>query len=246
MPKSEFFECAFPFSLIRPPFFSPSGPVPSPTPIALFTSPFIPLFWLPENSDLGTPMIEVLFSVLPKNSGIRSHSCQTKDLDTRFRHKKVDFRSVSSDLTTHGLKALGDPSLSVHIKLLSLLFLSSVLGKPQKIKKKERSCLQKELELTSGSGWGQQFFSFHSPVVQWMARTSSLNCLSCRLIHWIASPLFTENPFFSLKSASSHPLPQNWLWFWRTFLLFFSRELCQSGDCWFLSINVQSTPIIAY
>ena len=31
-------------------------------------------------------------------------------------------------------------------------------------------------------------------------------------IHWIASPLFTENPFFSLKSASSHPLPKNRLW----------------------------------
>ena len=32
-------------------------------------------------------------------------------------------------------------------------------------------------------------------------------------IHWIASPLFTENPFFSLKSVSSHPLPKNRLWF---------------------------------
>ena len=32
-------------------------------------------------------------------------------------------------------------------------------------------------------------------------------------IHWIASPLFTENPlFFSLRSASSHPLPHNRLW----------------------------------
>ena len=30
--------------------------------------------------------------------------------------------------------------------------------------------------------------------------------LTKALIHWIASPLFTENPFFSLKSASSHPL----------------------------------------
>ena len=29
----------------------------------------------------------------------------------------------------------------------------------------------------------------------------SLNCL----------PLLTEKPFFSLKSASSHPFPQNWL-----------------------------------
>ena len=27
-------------------------------------------------------------------------------------------------------------------------------------------------------------------------------------IHWIASPLFTEKPFFSLKSASSHPFPK--------------------------------------
>ena len=27
----------------------------------------------------------------------------------------------------------------------------------------------------------------------------------------IASPLFTEKPFFSLKSASSHPLPKNQL-----------------------------------
>ena len=28
------------------------------------------------------------------------------------------------------------------------------------------------------------------------------------LIHWIASPLFIENPFYSLKSSSSHPLPK--------------------------------------
>ena len=69
----------------------------------------------------------------------------------------------------------------------------------------------------SGRGRGQQFFTFQSPAVHWIAQTSSLNCLSCRiltkpLIHWIASPLFTENPFFSLKSASSHPLPKNRLW----------------------------------
>ena len=29
------------------------------------------------------------------------------------------------------------------------------------------------------------------------------------LIHWIASPPFHWKPFFSLKSASSHPLPKN-------------------------------------
>ena len=66
-----------------------------------------------------------------------------------------------------------------------------------------------------GRGWGQQLFSFQSPAVHWMARTSSLNCLSCwnpyPTPHSLnAYPLFTENTFFcSLKSASSHPLPKN-------------------------------------
>ena len=32
----------------------------------------------------------------------------------------------------------------------------------------------------SGRGWGQQLFTFQSPAVHWIARTSSLNCLSCR------------------------------------------------------------------
>ena len=47
-----------------------------------------------------------------------------------------------------------------------------------------------------------------------MAQTSSLNCLPCRIpyqtihsLNWL--PLFTEKPFFSLISASSHPLPKN-------------------------------------
>ena len=63
-------------------------------------------------------------------------------------------------------------------------------------------------------GPGQQLFNFRSPAVHWMARTSSLNCLSCRNLYQTPhslnpSPLFTENPFFSLKSASSDPLPKN-------------------------------------
>ena len=58
---------------------------------------------------------------------------------------------------------------------------------------------------------GQQLFSFQSPAVHRMARTSSLNAFPVEIltkspIHWIASSLFTENPFFSLKSSSSHPL----------------------------------------
>ena len=68
-----------------------------------------------------------------------------------------------------------------------------------------------------GSGFGQQLFNFQSPAVHWMARTSSLNCLSRRNPYQTShslnpSPLFTENPFFSLKSASSDPLPKNRLW----------------------------------
>ena len=63
----------------------------------------------------------------------------------------------------------------------------------------------------SGRGWGQQLFSFQSPAVQWMARTSSLNCLSCRNPYQAPDslnclPPFHWKPLFSLKSASSHPL----------------------------------------
>ena len=70
----------------------------------------------------------------------------------------------------------------------------------------------------SGRGWGQQLFTFQSPAVHWMAQTSSLNCLSCRNPYQAPHSLNClppfQTPFFSLKSASSHPLPQNRLWFW--------------------------------
>ena len=70
----------------------------------------------------------------------------------------------------------------------------------------------------SGRGWGQQLFSFQSPAVQWIAQTSSLNCLSCRNPYQTPDslnclpPFSPKTPFFSLKSASSHPLPKNQLW----------------------------------
>ena len=68
-----------------------------------------------------------------------------------------------------------------------------------------------------GRGWGQQLFSFQRPAVQWIARTSSLNCLSCRNPYQTPHslnclPPFHWKPFFSLKSASSHLLPKNRLW----------------------------------
>ena len=68
--KIKFFECAFgplsshPFSLIFPPL-SPFGPCSLPhhfSPLHLPLHP--PFFWLPKKSDLGTPLIWVLFSVL--------------------------------------------------------------------------------------------------------------------------------------------------------------------------------------
>ena len=67
----------------------------------------------------------------------------------------------------------------------------------------------------SGRGWGQQLFSFQSPAVQWMARTSSLNCLSCRNpyqaphsltclppLHWKALLFLTEKCTDFPKSGS--------------------------------------------
>ena len=69
----------------------------------------------------------------------------------------------------------------------------------------------------SGRGWGQQLFSFQSPAVQWMAQTSSLNCLSCRNPYQTPDslnglPPFHWKPLFALKSVSTHPLPKNRLW----------------------------------
>ena len=68
-----------------------------------------------------------------------------------------------------------------------------------------------------GREGGQQLFSFQSPAVHWMARTSSLNCLSCRNpyqtphslnclppFHW--KPLFfTEECFVASPSQESAP-----------------------------------------
>ena len=53
-------------------------------------------------------------------------------------------------------------------------------------------------------------FSEWPEPLHWIAL--SVEILTKTLIHWIASPLFTGNPFFSLKIASSHPLPKIRLW----------------------------------
>ena len=54
----------------------------------------------------------------------------------------------------------------------------------------------------SGRGWGQQLFGFQSPAVHWIARTSSLNCFSCR------NPYQTHSlnclPPFHWKALFSH------------------------------------------
>ena len=58
----------------------------------------------------------------------------------------------------------------------------------------------------SGRGWEQQFFSFQSPAVQWMTRTSSLNCLSCRNPY--QSPHSLKNPFLHWKVLRRIPFPK--------------------------------------
>ena len=71
----------------------------------------------------------------------------------------------------------------------------------------------------SGRGWGQQLLTFQSPAVHWMARASSLNCLSCRNpyqtphslnclppLHW--KPLFfTEKCFVASPPQKSALIP---------------------------------------
>ena len=70
---------------------------------------------------------------------------------------------------------------------------------------------QKNRSWFLGSGFGQQLFNFWSLAVHWMARTSSLNCLSCRNPYQTPhslnpSPLFTENPsFFTEKCFVGSP-----------------------------------------
>ena len=54
---------------------------------------------------------------------------------------------------------------------------------------------------------GDEDSNFSVFRVQQFSEWPKLSLLNC-LIHWI-SPLFTEKPFFSLKSASSHPLSKN-------------------------------------
>ena len=66
-------------------------------------------------------------------------------------------------------------------------------------------CIQTGLDRSwfSERGWGQQLLTFQSPAVHWKARTSSLNCLSCRKP--LPNTSFTElPPPFSLKTPFFH------------------------------------------
>ena len=76
-----------------------------------------------------------------------------------------------------------------------------------------------KLSRFSGRGWGQQLFSFQSPAVHWIARTSSLNCLSCRnpyqTPHFPNFPKLLENPKNSSESVHTkhHTLRKQGVWF---------------------------------
>ena len=109
----------------------------------------------------------------------------------------------------------------------------------------------------SGKGWGQQLFNFQSLAVQWMARTSSLNYLSCTNpyqapdslnclppFHW-KTLFFTEKCFVaspSQKSALNRcpcrrcgvdiEIPYR-LPFWREFCLFLSVRVAPGVDAEF-------------
>ena len=68
-----------------------------------------------------------------------------------------------------------------------------------------------------GRGWGQQLFNFQSPAVQWMAWTSSLNCLSCRNPYQTPDslnclPPFHWKPLFFTEKCFVASPSQNRLW----------------------------------
>ena len=91
-------------------------------------------------------------------------------------------------------------SLLITPRLL-LLVQSQKLWEGWEEEESERGNPQQNRSWFLGSGFGQQLFNFRSPAVHWMARTSSLNCLSCRNPYQTPlslnpSPLFTEKPFF--------------------------------------------------
>ena len=72
----------------------------------------------------------------------------------------------------------------------------------------------------SGRGWGQQLFSFQSPAVHRIARTSSLNCLSCRNPYQTPHslnclpPFHWKAPFLHWKVLRRIPFPKNRLNQW--------------------------------
>ena len=74
-------------------------------------------------------------------------------------------------------------------------------------------------ELIFGRGWAQQLFTFQSPAVHWMARTSSLNCLSCRNPYQTTHSLNCLPPFhwkplfFTEKCFVASPPPKSALIF---------------------------------
>ena len=92
----------------------------------------------------------------------------------------------------------------------------SLLKSPNLKRSIEGNFLKKTWESKSwfsGRGWGQQLFTFQSPAVHWMARTSSLNCLSCRNPYQTLHPLnchppFHWNPFFHWKVLRRIPFPK--------------------------------------
>ena len=65
------------------------------------------------------------------------------------------------------------------------------------------------------SEWPEPLHWIAFPVENPHQTPHSLNCLPP--FHW-------ETPYFSLKSASSHPLPKNWLWE--------TPRKCSQSECW--------------
>ena len=110
--------------------------------------------------------------------------------------------------------------------------LEDLHGSSLKLRDFLRADFREEDEDRNFSACRVRRFSEWPEPLHWIA--FPVEILTKPLIHWIAAPLFIENPFFSLKSASSHPLPR--IGSER------SRILSAAGNSWDPHVGISLTP----
>ena len=187
----------------------------------LFSTPFS-TFWAPGLRGLGNSFSDSC-SKAPNDPCSRARECQFSVPDFFVQTLKIQWQ---------GWKTQTGPTVADVEQSRGLRFDDHESEMPDA---DFREAMARSLHETrhvnkswfSGRGWGQQLFSFQSPAVHWIARTSSLNCLSCRNpyqapnslnclppFHWKAL-FFTEKRFVASpcqNSALTWPIWNSHFW----------------------------------